>query len=267
MLILDVNAKGNKLPSGDEFYSEGLEIALKILKECPPETCVPIGIGRSPAPILAALSIILEDVYQVPLSNFRYHTEINEVRVFKPLPIDQEVKLFDHLTRYLPGENILKERKVLLIDYSLGGSSLFAAESYIKKYFKRIKKETQIQSFMMLRNYPDNLEHVKKLGMNKYGITEFTALNMSEYPTVDNHLLHSNLEAFAQYGSFDLKQDKRVRKNRKYAQLVKRLSIFLKRNVELQKKVSEVTGIPMTKIAQRISKVRLGCAQILFFLF
>ena len=265
--LLQTYASKDKLPSEKEFYSESVEIALRVLKECPPQTCVPIGLGRSPSSVLAVLSILLDDAYQLPLSNFRYNLKENGAFPNKVLSFEREERLHNHLSEFLPSEEALKGRKVLLIDYSLGGSSLFAAETYIRRYLKKVNQQTQIASFMMLRRYTDNLEIINSVAHDQYKIKAFTAFDMSKYPVVDSYLLSSSLDQFSLYGSFDLKVDKRVRKNSKHRLLVKRVRSALNGSQELKQKFANTLGVSLSEIERRIGKVGLSCSLLMQGLF
>ncbi len=257
----------SKLPQDNKFYLESLQIALNILKACPPEDCVPIGLGRSPSSVMAALSILSDDIYGLPLSNFRYNLKENGALPHRHLPEKYEERFSKHLKRFLPTQDVLKGRRVLLIDYSLGGSSLFSAETYIRTYFNKIKQVTHIASFMMLRRYPDNLEIVRKVAIDQYKIKNFTAFDMTDFPTVDKHLLQSDLDPFSKYGPYDLKINLFVGKNLKHHLLVSRMRSVLSKDKELQQRFAERLGITMVQLAARISRVRNNCARLLSFLF
>ncbi|WP_346074163.1 hypothetical protein, partial [Saccharopolyspora thermophila] len=122
----------------------GLAIAINnltdhVVAEYPPDQYTYVGIGRSPAPLIAALQARGHNAVSIPMSDFwaappqdsiLHDTfaffEINEPTLW------QETVLEEHFDEFLG--DLPADRDVLLLDYSVSGFSLISAQFFIQRY-------------------------------------------------------------------------------------------------------------------------------------
>src|SRR5580704_10283981 len=113
-------------PLGKNEFETLTAIGNDITAECPKKTCVVIGIGRSPTPIIAYLQAHDQtSALNLPLSDFK---KIG-------LSEDLERRLFDHFDKFLdPQTYLLGKDKIIVLDFALRGHSIISAAYYIRKY-------------------------------------------------------------------------------------------------------------------------------------
>ena len=74
ILFFFLISSGYGLELSNFEYQEIKKISKQIMEDCPPKSCVVIGVGRSPSPILAFLEQYEEGyAHPLPLSNFRHN--------------------------------------------------------------------------------------------------------------------------------------------------------------------------------------------------
>ncbi|MFB7468634.1 toxin glutamine deamidase domain-containing protein [Streptomyces sp. NPDC056224] len=126
------------------------ELAGKIKEKYPPEDNVYLGLGRSPAAVIAALQVAGVTASSMPLSDFRpgpsdftsihYAASIPAVGDPSPPPtIRQREMLFEHFKEFVP--ELPPGKDLVLIDYTQSGRSLFAAEGLLGEYFTSIGRD------------------------------------------------------------------------------------------------------------------------------
>ncbi|MFD9896011.1 DnaJ domain-containing protein, partial [Amycolatopsis sp. NPDC059027] len=114
-----------------------------ILRDYPPDRFSYVGVGRSPAPVIAALQGRGHYARSVPLSSFRPSPPRSSIlqSTFKargePLPTKGQIKLLrEHFVKYLG--DLPKERAVLLIDYAQSGLSLISTQFYLQRHLNHL---------------------------------------------------------------------------------------------------------------------------------
>lgn len=118
----------------------------------PGENAVVIGIGRSPAPVIAFLRKLKPGtVFSFPLSKFRHlpqgpHYGVDEEweELYDFLSGKEQERLFQHFDQFVPSEALIGKRKVELLDYSRRGDHLFSAKAYLEKYFSARSRTHEI---------------------------------------------------------------------------------------------------------------------------
>ena len=118
-----------------------------IVDRFPPDRYVYVGLGRSPAPLIAALAAAGHRTGTVPLSAFRPPAPRDSIlaqalpavdRDGQPVPDFTEQTrdtLAEHLAEYL--DDLPPDRDVLLLDYTESGRSLVAAQQHIRDHRQR----------------------------------------------------------------------------------------------------------------------------------
>jgi hypothetical protein len=118
-----------------------------ILRGFPVQAYCYVGIGRSPAPLIAYFENIQVRAQTIPLSSFRPRNatwSITDDVMFVRTPrgpvtqprmtLDQQQRLFSHFERYFPGRP--PRQKVLLIDFTQTAQSLVAAQEQLQLFFQ-----------------------------------------------------------------------------------------------------------------------------------
>ncbi|WP_329792503.1 glycosyltransferase [Lentzea sp. DG1S-22] len=123
------------------------DLATDITGKYPPDQFSYVGLGRSPAAVVAALQNQGHDAVSIPLSNFRpLPSDPNSILIpayngpdgkpkTEPLTDQQQDMLDQHFDEFLgdlpPGKN------VLLIDYTQGGLSLVSAQYQLQQHLNQ----------------------------------------------------------------------------------------------------------------------------------
>ncbi len=139
-------------------YIQIREASLRVLERCP-QSCLVVGIGRSPTPV----TVFIENyepgrAINLPLSNFRHHPEAdvifpepyndaNFADTFRPLTKTEESTVFQHVDEHLLKRLRPEHKEILLLDVSEVGASLFSAERYIRKFFQARGIRIGVRSF------------------------------------------------------------------------------------------------------------------------
>lgn len=129
----------------ENTYREIRSVSQRVLELCPPATCLLIGLGRSPTPIIADLQLREEGyAFNLPLSAFRNHPQGDKISLppaleqlepmIQPLSPQAQADFFRHLARFTPGKTVRRNRRIMVLDYSQSGLSLFAFQSYLRRY-------------------------------------------------------------------------------------------------------------------------------------
>ncbi|MFD9359445.1 toxin glutamine deamidase domain-containing protein [Streptomyces sp. NPDC060031] len=134
------------------------ELAQKITEKYPPTDYVYLGLGRSPAAVIAALQVAGAPAHSMPLSDFRpgpsdvtsihYPASLAPPNGTPSLPptIAQRGMLFAHFDEFVP--EVPPGKNLVLIDYTQFGRSLFAAEGLLGEYFKdRGRTDVTVKAF------------------------------------------------------------------------------------------------------------------------
>ncbi|MET9886700.1 toxin glutamine deamidase domain-containing protein [Streptomyces sp. NPDC006430] len=144
------------------------ELAGTITGRYPPAEHVFLGLGRSPAAVIAALQLAGPEVSasSMPLSDFRPgptdFTGIHYAAAVSPTgepaappSFDQRRMLFEHFAEFLP--EIPPGKDLVLIDYTQSGRSLFAAEGLLGEYFTSIgRTDVKVKAFAIHQDIDSN---------------------------------------------------------------------------------------------------------------
>lgn len=108
----------------------------------PPDRFSYVGLGRSPAPVLAALQSNGHDAVSVPLSKFRPgpstdDSVLNTAFEGDPgLTKEQQDMLGEHFAEFLNG--LPRTKNIVVIDYTESAKSLLAAQHYLQQRLDRL---------------------------------------------------------------------------------------------------------------------------------
>ncbi|GAA3666980.1 hypothetical protein GCM10022267_61780 [Lentzea roselyniae] len=134
------------------------DVANHITNRYPPSDFAYVGLGRSPAAVVAALQNQGHDAVSIPLSNFRPPpSDPNSILApsyaahggkVDPLTPQQQEMLNAHFDEFLG--NLPPDRNVVLIDYTQGGLSLVSAQHQLQQYLSDHKgSDANVHAFAM----------------------------------------------------------------------------------------------------------------------
>jgi len=172
-------------------YSEIKRLSLEIVKMCPPKNCLVIGIGRSPIAITTFLDQLKPgSAINLPLSEFRHEF----------LSTADRKSVFDYFDRFLKDKVPTHAEKVLLVDYSQRGESIYSADKYFKEYLQYKKINKKVDS-AVLYGFDHEERIYKTLKINDYHPYMLRVDDMTDY--------YSKLELefyddYAEYGEYNL---------------------------------------------------------------
>lgn len=206
----------------DKFdYQEIRKTALKILAKCPPENCTIIGLGRSPTPFMIFLQEMGSDAFTLPLSGFKLHPNSFDYHD-KLIP-----KLHEHFDRYVDLQTV-SNKKVMLIDFSLTGNSLMAAQYQLQEYFNSMSQSNLVNA-LAISNYPGHIESTAQ--SLKMPIPTVLMLDFSD---LNKNLVDSRFDDYAEFKEAPVEKWGRVGKNPKYQQLVKHIAKLMDKDEQIK---------------------------------
>ncbi|MGW0513164.1 hypothetical protein ACWD1W_28635 [Streptomyces olivaceoviridis] len=141
--------------SQDTVIDAVVETSALITTEYPPEGHFYLGLGRSPAAIIAALQATGHPAQSIPLSSFRPAPADGERSIFRdafknrpPLSDDQRRMLAVHFDEFVR-PHLEAGKDILLIDYTQSGRSLFAAQHYLGAYLAERGFDGRVKALAM----------------------------------------------------------------------------------------------------------------------
>ncbi len=210
LLVFIVNISQSKILDVDHIR-EVRDVVEDYLNVYPSDKYLYIGIGTSPTPITAFLESKGHDVFTIPLSSFHYG--IND---YPDLSIIDKQNLFRHFSQFITKSD-LKNREVVLVDYTQSGGSLASFGKYFKEYLQ--------------------LEKVNYYAIQDPSISREDIFNgkIHEYPLLRRSFLREGLARkgfirYSPYGKYRIKEEKFTRKLKQcgYLRLLKEMISFNK---------------------------------------
>lgn len=116
---------------------QGEAVVDLLLRDYPPDGHAFLGVGRSPAILVALLQNRGPGLARsLPLSDFYHHPGAHP-KYYPPLTPELEARLFDHLDRFLPADALSGAKTLVLLDFVKGGRSTVALDLYLERYKAR----------------------------------------------------------------------------------------------------------------------------------
>jgi hypothetical protein len=194
------------------------KIAKEIIEYCPPSECTVIAVGRSPTPIVAYLQALdASHAINLPLSNFRYAPpgEFQSSSMFFSNPLDEKSlqRLMDYFERQIPKHVFNGQKRILVLDFALGGASLVSSYEHLR-YFSKIKgHNVTIKAAAMLDHLTTRLPVVPWPNVKEFILPH----NLS------NSLLSQRYDKYAEFKAFQFLRQETPERNKSYSQLMKKL--------------------------------------------
>ncbi|MGW3458334.1 hypothetical protein ACWDE9_01670 [Streptomyces olivaceoviridis] len=156
-LLKDLRAAAHAqiLAGQDAVIDAVVETSALITEKYPPSGHFYLGLGRSPAAIIAALQATGHRAESVPLSDFRPAPEEGDWSIFHdafkkypPLNGEQRQMLDAHFDEFV-SPHLEAGKDIVLIDYTQTGLSLFAAQHYLGAYLAERGFDGQVKALAM----------------------------------------------------------------------------------------------------------------------
>lgn len=193
LLTLPVPAQAQQAQAEElisQYEYESLrEIVIRLLRQCPPQNCVYVGLGASPTPLLAIIEGLYGEQATVHLPASRLHGEYNASRFMRT---DYGEPRFErvfarHFAHFLPNEKIAG-KKILLVDYANSGQSLTLVTKLLRRWLRKTGKKVPVRSVGLIGK--------EELRMNlKFKGISSIKLN----PTMQHHLIQHGYDKFRKY--------------------------------------------------------------------
>lgn len=234
LFVVSVSAQA-KLPLvAETTYAEIKRLSLEIVKMCPPKNCLVIGIGRSPIAITTFLDQVKPgSAINLPLSEFR-----NDF-----LTTAERKSVFDYFDRFLKDKIPAHVERVLLIDYSQKGESIYAADKYFKEYVNYKRMNQKVDSAILY--VFDHEERIyKTLKINDYHPYMLRVQDTSDYFI---KLESQFYDDYAEYGAYNLNGMKKgvdpFKNGRLYPEFQEHIRSFIKSDARLVSEYSKAQGV------------------------
>lgn len=175
-------------------YENARDLALFILNKYPVENYTYVGVGRSVTPVVEIIRALHpKEVKVLPLSNM-YHRPQLHTDYMPPLKPHEENLLFGHFERFLPGRDQTQDKKVLFLDFVVGGGSAVATEEYLSKFSNKRRPDVKVQMLILSPvGNPEKIEAANK----KYDV-----IATKKYEVINQRWLFSWFDQRSEFGSF-----------------------------------------------------------------
>ena len=148
-----------------------------ILSKYPKDKYYYLGLGRSPAGLMAYLDLECSyNVFNVPLSSFRPRiSDVSSVAYqflkeyyngYLLMTEEQKIMLFKHFKEFMP--DLSKGKSVLLLDYASTGFSVVTAHYFLNEYLRDEKLGSQSICFYITQGFDLAFLNDKLLDLKKY---------------------------------------------------------------------------------------------------
>lgn len=191
-----VDVNGLEFKITDTVYQEIRKVSNEILEVCPPETCILIALGRSPTPFMAEIDAVVPNTETIPLNSFRYNKLNNE------LSPTFERSLTTHFKAVLSKMENFEGKKVVLLDYAQGGSSLFSAQQYLQSFFEHNVSDFELSSLAITGKQNQSINTIHETA-KEYGITKYSEIKLSDNGDLGGLLREQFFDRFSRYKQVD----------------------------------------------------------------
>jgi hypothetical protein len=170
------------------------DIALTIIRQYPPDRFHYVGIGQSPTPIIAILQNLSLGATNVPLSDIETHMR----RILDKRAPDKAMKamLYEHFGRFLPADEKLGGRQILVMDVSGigGGEGISSAKWALATYAHETSRAFSVRSLALSMSY---------IGPEFRPLID-DELSLQPFGRVKSKMFGSLYKPYSQYGKFRL---------------------------------------------------------------
>lgn len=201
-----------------EYKTDIKEAVKTLVHSCPPEDCYIISPGRSLAIFYEYLDTIEKNyVLNIPLSSFsfnidseeiydkRFHSEFErEVHPsFLPaLSQEHKEKLYKHFDEFIDLD-LIKNRKIILVDYAATGNTLFSLHGYLQDYLNTKNQKNAIGLFGITTKHGSS--YIKRNATFFKLDVDLIVTNKSSW--AQKILRNHKQKLYARFGTFNILKD------------------------------------------------------------
>lgn len=199
----------------NELYDQIVKTTEKALSVCGPG-CLMVGLGRSPTPIIAQAQIQGQYAISMPLSDFRPLPGFNEnsaqapkfpepydspqlAPMFHELSAAEEALLFKHFDGFI-GSRLNGLTRILLVDFSQSGASLYATQAYLEKWLSQKANAPELKSLSIGE---DTYATYSSKMQNIWGVTSYR-LNLRAFSPLARDFNDAKFDNWSEYTSYEL---------------------------------------------------------------
>ncbi len=191
-----------------EALETASDVATQLLKICAPPRCKVVGLGSSPALLIAYLQATdPASAISLPISDFR-HSPRQAKKGFninnaEDTALDNKTKnsLFDYFENFLVPQLGSDTEQVILVDFTNTGRSLFAAQSYLELFIhERTRQSLDITSVAMLE--PSKKKKVQRVGKKYFNISDTHFMELDRDRQFFINMIMSRYDHYSEYGSY-----------------------------------------------------------------
>jgi hypothetical protein len=178
-------------------YENTRDVSIEILKRFSPLEYVYMGVGRSPvAPIryMQNLGEATVKAFNVPLTDF-YARPVVHPDYAEPLNKQEEANLWKHFERFIPTAEQLQGKKLLSVDFAIGGKSQVAQEEYLSKFLAERRPGVKMEILVLTGNVA--LEYCKEAGKN------YHVMDVRPYKVLATRMAFFHYLELAQHDGFE----------------------------------------------------------------
>ncbi len=188
------------------------EVSQEIASVKTTNNAVFIGLGRSPAPMMAALENASESVVNLPFSD----GSVWESKIRSAGSIKTELELYNslkpHFEKFLK-QSLTNSKEIILVDYGASGKTYSLGYRLLNRYIHENCSSCTLKGVVLTDNteFIDlrlegavqksrNLENVKIIDLSKKG----------SYQNLANSLAKGDYKLIAEYGSYSIEESTRL---------------------------------------------------------
>lgn len=207
-------------PVSAELFEAIVKTTEKLVNVCGPG-CLMIGLGRSPTPLIAQAQIMNQYAISMPLSDFRPLLGFNETsssipkfpepynspqlsQMFHELSAAEEEILFKHFDAFI-GSRMKGLSRLLLIDFSQSGASLYATQRYLEKWLatKASSADEKLPELKSVSIGEKSYESYANQMQDIWRVSSFR-LNLSPTSPLVREFNEAKFDGWSEYTSYEL---------------------------------------------------------------
>lgn len=205
------------LPLQAQFEDHEIPALIKVSQSLqtlhPIESTLIVGVGRSPAPVIADLQNSASNyAVNLPLSRFRFRLnsqpppgtlKAHQI-AYQALQPAEEAILFEHFDQFLPSKEAAAGRDLVFLDFSVRGDSLISVAEYVEKYLA-LRGRTEKVRLVALTTEASAATVLERARINK---REIQHLVLEPRTSLTEKFISQTFDAFAEFGEFDFRKMK-----------------------------------------------------------
>lgn len=172
--------------------NEALHITQRILKIYPPQKYHYVFVGRSLALIKA-----LMDSKGIPTTGLPFRGKSFDLSFSAANAQEVAASIRKHLEGHLPSASQRQGKELVLLDFTVSGAGLYTAQKVLDWYYNHSER----LNLLRVTTHPFSLSSITPSFLNTY---HNKSIRVSSDSMFAKHLLNSNFDSYAGYGTFNI---------------------------------------------------------------